>query len=109
MILYLASPYSAPHSAARRKRYEAAVFSAASIIKERGEPVFSPIAHSHPIALHALDGTWETWAEMDLAIIALCRELVVLQLPGWEQSRGIAAEVAEAERLGIPVTYRSWP
>ena len=107
-MIYLASPYSHINAGVRKKRYERAVSHAALLMREQGEAVFSPIAHSHPIALHGLDGTWETWAEMDLAIIALCLELVVLQLPGWDRSRGIKAEVAEAERLGILVTYRSW-
>ena len=104
-MIYLASPYSHPSPSVREDRYGCAVLYAARLIKERGEPVFSPIAHSHPITEHDLDGTWETWREMDLAIIAICRELVVMQLDGWEQSQGIAAEVAEAQRLGIPVTY----
>ena len=30
---------------------------------------------------------------------------VVFVIPGWEQSVGTAAEIAEAERLGIPVVY----
>ena len=107
-MIYLASPYSHPRAAVRSERARNAVLAAAWLIRERGEAVFSPIAHSHHIALvGALDTTWETWAEMDLAIISVCRELVVLQLAGWEQSKGVAAEVAEAERLGIPVTYRS--
>ena len=108
-MIYLASPYSSHDPDTRQWRYEQAVSNAATLIHEYREAVFSPIAHSHPIALHGVAGTWETWAEMDLALIAICRELVVLELPGWKQSRGIAAEVAEAERLGIPVTYRSWP
>ena len=31
--------------------------------------------------------------------------LRVLMLPGWDRSKGVAAEIAEAERLGIPVFY----
>ena len=107
-MIYLASPYSHPAKRVRARRYEEAVWAAGSLIVRRGEAVFSPIAHSHPIAEAArLDGTFSgVWAEMDLAIIAICSEVVVLRLAGWEESKGIAAEIAEAQRLGIPVTYQ---
>ena len=104
-MIYLASPYSHPSPTVRQQRYEQAVEHAVMLVNKRNEAVFSPIAHSHPMALHGLSGAWEMWAEMDLAVIAICEELVVLQLRGWEHSRGIAAEIAEARRLGIPVTY----
>ena len=41
----------------------------------------------------------------DLAILQAAERLVVLRLPGWERSRGIAREIQEATRLSIPVEY----
>lgn len=103
-MIYLASPYSHPDESVRHVRYESVVEYAARAWKE-GHIVFSPIAHSHPIALHGLAGTWEQWSEFDSAIIGACAELWVLMLDGWEDSEGVEAEVGIAERLGLPVRW----
>lgn len=92
----------------RQARYELVVQHAAFMWSE-GLTTFSPIAHSHPIALLFRDpeggGTWEQWAEFDRAIIAACSELWVLMLPGWRESVGVAAEVEYARSLGLPVKH----
>lgn len=100
----MASPYSHDNAAVREERFREAVRHAA-IYWQRGEVVFSPIAHSHPIALHGISGAWEQWAEFDERIIRACSLVRVLQLAGWRESRGIAAELAIAEAAGIPVEY----
>lgn len=38
--------------------------------------------------------------------LAICSEMIVLRLSGWTFSRGIAAEIAAAQHLGLQVTYR---
>ena len=70
-----------------------------------GRLVYSPIVHSHPLSVLGLPGDWPFWAEHNRAMLAACQPLVVLTLPGWEQSKGIAAEVALAAELEIPVEY----
>lgn len=70
--------------------------------------VFSPIAHSHPIEQHFDEGGVEGhdfWLRQDFAVLDRCSKLVVLTLPGWEQSRGVAAEIARAHELGIPLEF----
>lgn len=107
-VIYLASPYSHPDPAVRQRRYEAAVAGAAELWR-RGHVVFSPIAHSHPIALHGIEGTWEQWLEFDTAILAICDELRVLMMEGWDESSGVAAEVQVASARGIAITYWRGP
>ena len=46
-----------------------------------------------------------SYKEQDLAMLAVCDELVVLMLPGWRDSVGVAAEIAAAEELNMPITY----
>lgn len=106
-MIYLASPYSDPDPTIRQARYEEAVRYAARLWAE-GKIVFSPIAHSHPIALHGIDGQWKQWQEFDCTIIRACSEMWILMLPGWEQSRGIAAETAYAATIGLPIAYVQW-
>lgn len=106
-MIYLASPYSHPDPAQKIERYRAACTVAGRLMK-RGKNVFSPIAHSHVIEEHFEDGKIEGhtfWLKQDFAILRHCEKLVVLRLDGWQASKGVAAEVEFAGRLGIPVEY----
>lgn len=102
---YLASPYTHPDERVRRKRFEQVAAVAADLMK-RGEVVFSPIAHSHPIDLN-FDSpeSGEFWKKQDEPFLMGCDKLAVLRLSGWEESKGLAHEIAVAHERGIPVEY----
>ncbi len=101
-MIYLCSPYSDPDATVRQQRFEAACRAAAALLRA-GIPVFSPIAHSVPIARYGLPTTWQFWRWVDLEYLRHCDALVVLRLPGWEQSIGVQAELALARAQRIPV------
>jgi hypothetical protein len=104
-IWYLASPYSHPDEEIKNKRAEQAAIAAAELTRARAL-VFSPIVHSH--ALHriaGLRGTWDFWQKIDLDYLNHSALLVVLMLPGWKESVGVAAEIEYATRIGLPVDY----
>jgi hypothetical protein len=103
-VIYIASPYSHPDPTVREARYDAVCEHAASMLRD-GRLVYSPVAHSHPLAARGLPGDWSFWARHNAAMLARCTALAVLTLPGWEQSEGVAAEVEIARRLGLPVGY----
>lgn len=105
-MIYLASPYSHPDPEVRHRRFVAACRAAARLMAE-GKPVFSPIAHSHPIAEHGglCPTDCEMWLRLDLPFLAACSELCVLTLNGWTDSRGVAAEIIAARDRGIPITF----
>lgn len=104
-MIYLASPYSHTDYHVRKKRFDAAVTACAKLIKA-GECVFSPIVHSHPIAIaHDLPGDWQFWKDYDLRIIPRCDRFMVLMLDGYIQSRGVQAEIEEADRLGMKIEW----
>lgn len=102
-MVYLACPHSHPDAAVRQQRFEAVTAKAAELFRD-GAWVYSPISHTHHIAQH-LDGwdNWESWADYDRHMLSLCTELVVLKLPGWDDSRGVKAELRIANELGLPV------
>jgi nucleoside 2-deoxyribosyltransferase len=84
---YLASPYSHDDPAVRLQRFETAC-RAAAILLRNGVLVFSPIAHTHPIALAGdLPLDWAFWQRFDREMIAACDEVIVLCLDGWASSR----------------------
>lgn len=103
-LIYLASPYSHDDPRVVEARFRAACMAAAELML-RGYVVFSPIAHSHPVAEHGgIDPTHDfNWLSFDLPLLARCDEVRVLCIPGAVESIGIKAEVTEALRLGIPV------
>ena len=107
-MIYLASPYSDDNPAVRGYRFLEVCRAAAKMMRE-GQHVFSPIAHSHPIAQFGLPGDWLYWEAFDRWFIERCEKVVVLMLPGWKESRGVRAEIRIAEELGKPVEYLEVP
>jgi hypothetical protein len=102
---YLASPYSA-HPDGMEHAYRDACAAAALLIRA-GVPVFSPIAHSHGIAeIGGIDpASHAIWLPADAPMMRAAMGLIVLQLPGWDMSIGVAAEIAEFRLAGKPVRY----
>jgi hypothetical protein len=102
-LIYLASPYSDSDLLIREERFRSACRTAA-ILMNRGHKIFSPIAHTHPIAVEGkLPTDWQFWRTYDKAIMEACKEMWILTIPGWVKSKGVQAERRLAERLGIPV------
>ena len=103
-LIYLASPYSHHDKQIQEWRFQAACQQAA-LMMQSGKLVFSPIAHTHPIAAFGLPGDWAFWQAYDRAMLERCDELAVLQLDGWEESIGVQAEIAIAKELNLPVRF----
>ncbi len=103
-MIYLASPYSHIDPAVREQRFQIASRVAADLFR-RGHLVFSPVSHSHAIAIHGLPADWEFWRPFDILMLMACDELVVLMLDGWRESRGVWAEVNLAKKRGLPISY----
>ncbi len=103
-LAYLASPYSHPDPAVMQERFEQACKAAAELMRV-GVMVFSPIAHSHPIAQYGLPKEWGFWQEYDRIMLAKCDRIIVLMLPGWQTSAGVRNELRFAVDAGLPVEY----
>lgn len=106
-LVYLATPYSHPDEAVREERFRA-VNTAAAELMRKGMHIYSPISHTHPIALAGdLPLGWEYWQAYDRAILSACCKLIVLMLDGWKESKGVTGEIAIACELGLDVEYIS--
>ena len=105
MLVYLGTPYSHPDPKVREARFQK-VNKVAAKLMASGFHVFSPISHSHPIALAGdLPISWDYWSEYDRIMLSCCEMLVVLELEGWEESTGLTAEIRIARELGIHIVY----
>ncbi len=104
-LVYLAAPYSHPDPEVRLSRLEG-INQAASFLMRQGLHIYSPISHSHPIALAGgLPTGWDFWEGYDTAVLSVCRAFAVLKLPGWEFSTGVAGETKIATRLQLPMYW----
>jgi hypothetical protein len=101
-LVYMASPYSHPDPSVMEARFTSACREAARFMR-KGVLLFSPIAHTHPIAQFDLPKDWTFWARYDRFILEKCCGVLVLMLDGWEQSKGVAGELLIAAELGLPV------
>ena len=101
--LYLACPYSHPNPVVRERRFNDVTVAAVHLMNQ-GHIVYSPITHSHPMATMAeLPGDWSFWERYDREFLRHAYAFAVLTLLGWQESKGIRAEMGIAIDLGIPV------
>jgi hypothetical protein len=104
---YLATPYSKFVSGIG-DAFELACKSA-SLLVRAGVPVFSPIAHSHPIALYGFLDPLDhaVWLPADDPFMRAACGLLVVKAQGWDESFGIGEEVKAFAAMGKPVRHVS--
>lgn len=103
-LYYLASPYSHPDANVQELRFQQVCEVAARLL-EKGIYVFSPIAHTHPIAAYGLPKDFKFWKQYDELIFSRCDALIVLMLDGWVDSVGVKAEIEMATKQGKEIYY----
>lgn len=105
---YLASPYSKFRDGPTEAFVQAAA--ATGQLLELGVKVFSPIAHSHPVEQwadlkHPQFATHEFWLRADWPLLHHARGLIVLTMPGWEDSYGVQAEIRYANDREMDIYF----
>ena len=101
--IYLAIPYTGYEELS----FEIANKVAAEFLKE-GYFVFSPISMSHPIAqTGVLDGSWDTWMELDMEFIRWCDEVHVINFndDAVKNSTGVQDELKYAKEIGKEIKF----
>ena len=106
MKIYLAIPYS---------KYENESFNVANkvaaYLMSKGYIVFSPISHSHCIAIeNDLPGDFEFWKALDESFIEWCDCLIIIIMENdginrIKQSTGVQAEIKMATKEGKEIMY----
>lgn len=102
---YLATPYSAfakgPFAA-----FQQACEIAGHLLRA-GINCYSPIAHTHSVAtfgdIDPLDHS--IWLPFDEYMMAKCDGLIVAEMEGWRESKGIAHEIRFFERAAKPIWH----
>ena len=105
-LIYLASPYAHESAAVREARLEAVRHVCGRLVNE-GRIVLSPMVYLGELAAKGVHPP-QGWYAFDLQLLARCDELLVIQLPGWEDSKGVLVEIAGAQARGMPVRLMSF-
>jgi hypothetical protein len=104
-LYYLGAPYSAPTEAEKAERLKKVTEFAARKIAE-GVVVYSPLTHNGAIiATGLMPQGFQYWEALDGEMFKRCDALMVLKLPGWENSVGLKKELEWAAAQGKPVEY----
>ena len=100
--IYIAIPYS---SVDKIKSFEMSNRVAADQYK-KGNIVYAPISHSHPIAVQeSLPGTFIFWSKIDKEFIWWCDYMIVIKMDGWKESRGVQKEIEYCRSLKKAIVY----
>lgn len=105
---YLATPYSKyPYGLEQAWREACRV---AAHLVSQGIAVYCPIAETHPVAIYGgmdpLDH--ELWMFADRPKMDGAAGLIVVKMPGWNESKGITEEIRVFEEAGKPIQYLDW-
>jgi hypothetical protein len=103
-VIYLATPYSGTKKQ-QEERFKAVSLFAGELIN-KGNIVYSPISHSHPIAkMKDLPKDWKYWEKVDSYWISCCDEIYIYCLDGWKESTGVQAEIEIAKSMNKQIIY----
>jgi hypothetical protein len=108
-MAYLAIPYTGKLGAdcpmhIREHNFKT-VNGVAGYFMSKGEIIFSPISHSHPI--HFYMGEYgndhKFWMDYNREMIRHCNRLYVVCIEDWKLSTGVMKEIAWAKHDNIPI------
>ena len=100
---YLASPYSHPDQKVVNWRYAKAMEAKVWLLHQ-GWIIYSPIVSCHQVAVnYALPTDANFWNRMNFGLLAPAEGLIVLEIDGWKESKGLYGELEFALLRGKPV------
>ena len=102
---YLATPYS-KYPGGIEEAFRLACRATADLIRA-GIRAYSPIAHTHPVAIHGGIDPYDhrIWLTADEPFMHAACGLIVLKAESWELSYGISEESKAFEKAGKPIVY----
>jgi len=104
-LCYLATPYTKYPDGIEEAHAEACKLAARLLVN--GVMVYSPIAHTHAIAVHGKINPLDhaIWLPFDEAMMQAASVLVVAEMPSWQVSYGIRCEIEWFMRAEKPILY----
>lgn len=104
-LIYVGTPYSKWADGLDAAFVEASKLTAR--LMQEGLRVYSPIAHTHPLAIHGnidpLDH--DIWLPFDGAMMDKSDAMIVAMMTGWFESKGVRHEIDVFNVAGKPVFF----
>jgi hypothetical protein len=109
MLWYVATPYS-KYPGGIDTAWTDACKATAALIK-MGIAAYSPIAHTHPIAVHGHIDPYDhtIWIPLDRHMMRAADGLIVVMMEGWDTSYGVDLEIREFREAGKRIRWFAWP
>ena len=103
-LCYLGTPYTRYPCGLQRAFIDACKL-AGRLLRTSAIKVYSPIAHTHPIAIHGDIPAHDhaIWLPFDALMMARCDILLVAHMDGWAESKGIAHEIEVFTQARKPI------
>jgi hypothetical protein len=102
-MIYLASPYTHPDREVKLRRV-AQTEEAMASFHAQNIVVYSPIVHWHYVAERlGLATDHVPWLVQNEGMMRASREIGLLRIDGWKESRGMRHEWQFAQKHGIPL------
>lgn len=111
MFYYLSIPYNSkkadPDEATAEVAWRMEQFwNAVAYFIRKGSHVWSPMTLEPAVRSHPdIPRDWAYWAGYSNKLLHASHAIIVLCLPGWEESTGVQAELTGARELGLPIGY----
>lgn len=109
-FIYLAQPYSHKDGQVQAARFKIAEYMFAHY-SDLGEIIYAPIVSCHRVSqLYNLPTTADFWEKQNTAFLEKAEAIRVLEMPGWEKSKGLAYEMMwwQSNRPYVPIQLVSW-
>ncbi len=102
---YLGSPYSKYPRGLTAAHWD--VCREAGRLIAAGVAVYSPIAHTHPIAMLSKIDPLDhgIWLPADQPLMEAAKGLIVLKMDGWSRSKGLIHETKFFASMDRPIVY----
>lgn len=102
---YLVIPYTDKDKEIENFRALMSDFIFSELSKE-GRVVIAPISMGHgPARRFGLPTDWKFWAKVDSEILKVCDRILIVKLPGWQDSVGVSAEIKLAKELEKEIIF----
>ena len=105
VLWYLGSPYSGYPLGSEWAHCDIVI--QAALLLGAGIKIFCPITHTHQIAkyLHQIPDPHQFWLDLDKCFMPFTHGLIICQLQGWQDSRGLKEEIEFFRQANKPIIH----
>lgn len=104
-MIYVAAPFTSESPVTQSWRHERTCEFVSRMLSQ-GFHAFSPVCYCLPIAER---NGWPTdagrWHQFNMDVLRRCEAMYILQLPGWQNSKGVTIEIKTCVILGMAMVH----